>query len=86
MKATWDYCKWPLIILNYLTEVPRRLVGLLDFKSSVPVTSWWVGSIPMHFRHIVKSGSYNLECTQIDTPFLALLGQCDNFVTKLVVS
>ncbi len=33
------------------TEVPRRLVGLLVFKTSAPVTSWWVGSIPMHFRH-----------------------------------
>jgi hypothetical protein len=31
-------------------EVPRRLVGLLVFKTSAPVTSWWVGSIPMHFR------------------------------------
>ena len=29
----------------------RVLVGLLVFKTSAPVTSWWVGSIPMHFRH-----------------------------------
>ena len=28
----------------------RALVGLLVFKTSAPVTSWWVGSIPMHFR------------------------------------
>jgi hypothetical protein len=26
-------------------------VGLLVFKTSVPVTSRQVGSIPMHFRH-----------------------------------
>ncbi len=26
-------------------------MGLLVFKTSVPVTSWRVGSIPMHFRH-----------------------------------
>ena len=26
-------------------------MGLLVFKTSAPVTSWWVGSIPMHFRH-----------------------------------
>jgi hypothetical protein len=32
-------------------EVLRRLVGLLVFKTSAPVTSWWVGSIPMHFRY-----------------------------------
>ena len=31
------------------------LVGLLVFKTSVPVTSWRVGSIPMHFRHYPKS-------------------------------
>lgn len=23
----------------------------LNFKTSAPVTSWWVGSIPMYFRH-----------------------------------
>jgi hypothetical protein len=23
-----------------------------DFKTSAPVTSWLVGSIPMHFRHL----------------------------------
>ena len=34
-----------------VTEVPRRLVGLLVFKTSAAVTSRWVGSIPMHFRH-----------------------------------
>jgi hypothetical protein len=32
----------------------RVLVGLLVFKTSAPVTSWWVGSIPMHFRQSSK--------------------------------
>ena len=27
-------------------------MGLLVFKTSAPVTSWLVGSIPMHFRHL----------------------------------
>ncbi len=35
---------------SHQSEVPRRLVGLLVFKTSAPVTSWWVGSIPTHFR------------------------------------
>ncbi len=38
--------------------MPRRLVGLLVFKTSAPVTSWWVGSIPMHFRHMSYATSY----------------------------
>ena len=29
-------------------------MGLLVFKTSVPVTSWRVGSIPMHFRHTIS--------------------------------
>jgi hypothetical protein len=40
-------------------EVPRRLVGLLVFKTSVPVTSRQVGSIPMHFRQSTKSTTYD---------------------------
>ena len=38
----------------------RVLVGLLVFKTSAPVTSWWVGSIPMHFRQLsLKSLSFS---------------------------
>ncbi len=41
----------------------------LRFKSSVPAKSWWVGSIPMHFRHLIISTSYNFLCTEMDTRF-----------------
>ena len=44
------------LIMNGLHGVVRALRGcrfrhFMPFKTSAPVTSWWVGSIPMHFRH-----------------------------------
>jgi len=57
MESLKPYCP------RELREIRPNIKGFVSFifllfKSSVPAKNWWVGSIPMHFRHTVKTGSY----------------------------
>jgi len=45
-------------LLDYQLIAKHQIFAGLRFKTSAPVTSWWVGSIPMHFRHTAISISY----------------------------